>query len=102
MAGFGDHYAAVGVADEHHRAGLRLNHTCGSGDIVGQGDRRMLHDADTVAILPQDRIHAFPPGAVHGAPVHEHNGHCCHTGYVGHDALLPLSPISCNQHDAPP
>src|SRR5213596_2866685 len=35
-AGFGDHCSSVGVADEHHRAALRMNDEFGCGNIAGQ------------------------------------------------------------------
>ena len=46
VPGFGDHRAAVGVADENHGAVLRGNDAPGHGDIVGERYRRILDDGD--------------------------------------------------------
>ena len=74
MPDFGDDNAAVGVADQNDRP-LRLRyHELGRGHVVGQGRRRVLHDADVETVLLQDVVDAFPTCAVNKAAVHENDG----------------------------
>lgn len=61
VAGFGDHCSAVGVADENHWTILHGNNALGCGDIFGQRYRRILNDADSVAVLRQDLIDTSQP-----------------------------------------
>ena len=40
--------------------------------VVGQGDRRILHDGDVVAVLLEDFVDFFPTGAIHEAAAAHH------------------------------
>src|SRR2546425_5420268 len=88
VAGFGDHRSSVGVADEKHRAVLRVNNAFGCGDIAGQRDRRILDDGDTVAVLLQYLIDALPTGTVHEATVDKNESDFRRMRYSSHDDFL--------------
>ena len=74
VAGLGDDRAAVGVADEDHRFALRVDDALGRGDVVGERERRVLDDADVVAVLLQVVVDALPAGAVDETAVDEDHG----------------------------
>ncbi len=88
VAGFGDHRSSVGVADEHHRAALRMNDEFGGGDIAGQRDRGILDDADTVAVLLQELIDALPTGTIHETPVDKNDTYFRRIRYSSHIDFL--------------
>ena len=49
----------------------RVDGALGHGDVVGERQRRILDDADVVAVLLQVLVDALPAGAVHEAAVDE-------------------------------
>ena len=85
VARFGDDDAAVRVADQNHRSALGVDGALGDGDVVGERDRRVLDDADGVAVLPQDLVDALPTGAVDEAAVDEDY----RARWTCHEELLP-------------
>ena len=72
-ASLGDHRPAVGVADENDRLALRVDDALGRGHVAFERQRRILDDADVVAVLLQDVVDALPAGAVHETAVNEND-----------------------------
>ena len=64
VACLGDDSATVRMPDEHRLVGLLVERAFGDGHIVGERDRRVLHDGHGVAGLPQDLVDGLPAGAV--------------------------------------
>ena len=73
VPGFSDHRSSVGMADEDCRSVLRSKSSLGNRYVVLQRYRRILHNADTVAISPEDLIDTLPARAVHKGTVHEND-----------------------------
>jgi hypothetical protein len=70
---FGDDGAAVGVADQHDRAVLRVDDAPRRSGVARQRQSGVLHRSDMVAILPEQVIHCPPAGPVDEAAVHEND-----------------------------
>src|SRR6267378_6192248 len=64
VSGFSDYCSPVGVADENCRSVLRCKNALGSRHVVLQRYRRVLDDADVIAVLLQDTVDTFPARAV--------------------------------------
>ena len=72
----GDDYAAVRMPYEHRLTGSLVERPLRDGYIVDERGRRVLHDRDCVAGLPQDLVDALPAGAVDQHAMDEDNaGH---------------------------
>jgi hypothetical protein len=56
------------VANENHRFALRVDDPLGGRGIPFERERRILDDADVVAVLSQDAIDALPARAVPKPP----------------------------------
>ena len=78
-AGFGDHDASVGVADEDRRAVLLVEDVVGGLDVAVERERLVLHDADVEAVRLQQVVDALPAGAIDEATVDEN-----HVAHVSH------------------
>jgi hypothetical protein len=74
-ARFGDDDAAVGVADQDHRAVLRGEDELRGRYVARQGQGRILDDAHGVAVFPQDLVDSVPAGPVHEATVYKSDIH---------------------------
>jgi hypothetical protein len=61
------------VADEDDRFALRVDDTLGHGNVVGERERRILHDSDAVAALVELVVDAMPARAVDEAAVDEND-----------------------------
>src|SRR5262245_862910 len=70
VPGFSDHRSSVGVADEDCRSVLRCKSSLGNCYVVLQRHCRILDNADTVAISPEDLVDTLPARAVHKGTVH--------------------------------
>src|SRR2546422_884873 len=69
VSGFSDHRPSIGVADENCRSVLRCKNSLGNRNVVVQRYRRVLDDADIVAVPLQNLVDALPASAVHKATV---------------------------------
>jgi hypothetical protein len=76
QARLGDHGPAVGVADQDDRAVQFVDDPAGGGGIVFQGQGRVLHDGDAVAVRGERVMHPLPAGAVDEPAVHQHHVAC--------------------------
>jgi hypothetical protein len=65
------------MANEKDRIALCVDHLLGRGDVARERNRRILDDADVVAVLPQEAIDALPAGAVRETAVNENDGPLC-------------------------
>ena len=65
VARFGDHCSPIGVAHENRVPILHCKNPLGNSHIVRQRNRRILDNADVVAVLLKDLLDALPAGAVH-------------------------------------
>ena len=72
-AGFGDDGTAVGVADQHDRTRLLVEHASGGGNVTDERQGLVLHDVNVDALAGEYVVHPLPAGAVHEAPVDEHD-----------------------------
>src|SRR5213076_2769535 len=72
VAGFCNYLSTVGVANENHRTAMRRQNALGYGNIIRERYCRILNDADVVAVLLEDFVDFFPPGAIHEAAVDKH------------------------------
>src|SRR6266850_329343 len=86
VSGFSDYRSPVGMANENCRSVLRCKSSLGNRNVVFQRYRRILNDADLVAVSLQDFVDALPAGAVHKATMDENN--------VIHGSSPPLFDIS--------
>jgi hypothetical protein len=57
------------MSNEHRFVGLLVERTFRVGHIVGERDRRVLYDGDSVAGLSQDLVHGLPARAVNETAV---------------------------------
>src|ERR1700686_408541 len=73
VSGFSDYRSPVGVADENCRSVLRCKNALGSRHVVLQRDRRVLDDADVVAVLLQDTVDTFPARAVYKTSMNQND-----------------------------
>src|SRR5713101_5153467 len=73
VSGFSDYRSPVGMADENCRSVLRCKNSLGNRYVVPQRYRRILDDADAVAVSLQDLVDALPASAVHEATVDEND-----------------------------
>ncbi len=73
-ARLGDDRAAVGVPGQHDRPVVRVDDPPGGGGVLGQGDDRVLHHGDVVAVLGQQVIHPAPAGPVGERAVPQDDG----------------------------
>ena len=83
-AGLGDDGAAVRMPDQHRLVGLPVERAPGDGRVVGERERRVLHDGHGVAGLPQDLVDGLPAGAVDETAMDEDD--------AGHDPS-PSTPL---------
>src|SRR5260370_27256492 len=65
VPGFSDHRSSVGVADEDCRSVLRCKSSLGNRYVVLQRYCRILDNADTAAVSPEDLVDTLPARAVH-------------------------------------
>src|SRR5260370_7929776 len=70
VPGFSDHRSSVGVADEDCRSVLRGKSSLGNRYVVLQRYCRILDNADTVAVPPEDLVDTLPPRPVNKGTVH--------------------------------
>jgi hypothetical protein len=61
------------VTDEDDRLPLRVDDALGRGRVALERERRILDDADRVAVLPQLVVDALPARAVDKASVNQHD-----------------------------
>src|SRR5207245_9460445 len=73
VSGFSDYRSPVGMANENCRSVLRCKNSLGNCYVVLQRYRRILDDADAVAVSLQDLVDALPASAVHKATVDEND-----------------------------
>src|SRR5712692_5995135 len=73
VSGFSDYRSPVGMADENCRSVLRCKSSLGNCYVVLQRYRRILDDADAVAVSLQDLVDALPASAVNKATVDEND-----------------------------
>ena len=65
----GDHRPTVGVPDKNDGFALRVDGALRDGNVVGVRDRRMLNNADAIAVVRQVLVDSLPAGAVHESAV---------------------------------
>src|SRR5258706_4478445 len=65
VSGFRDYRSPVGMANENCRSVLRCKSSLGNCYVVLQRYRRILDDADAVAVSFQDLVDALPASAIH-------------------------------------
>ena len=72
-----DYRPRLGVGSFRDRnkpsAGESGDEALGERNIVGEGNRLLLHDADLVAVLGQTVVDALPAGAVGESAVHQYD-----------------------------
>ena len=73
IARFADHHAAIGMADEDRRLVLLVEDELRRCHIIGKRRRRVLHDANLVAVLLQLPVDAQPAGAIDEAAVDQND-----------------------------
>src|ERR1700722_866501 len=73
VSGFRDDRSPVGMGDKNCRPVLRCESSLGNCYVVLQRYRRILDDADAVAVLLQYLVDALPARAVHKATVDEND-----------------------------
>src|SRR5437016_13416900 len=73
VSGFRDYRSPVGMADENCRSVLRCKNSLGNCYVVLQRYRRILADADAVAVSFQDLVDALPASPIHKATVDEND-----------------------------
>src|SRR5258707_9732023 len=73
VSGFSDYRSPVGMANENCRSVLRCKNSLGNCYVVLQRYRRILDDADAVAVSFQDLVDALPASAIHKATVDEND-----------------------------
>src|SRR5579862_1568471 len=61
------------MTHENHRPLLLGDDALGRGHIVGERSRRILHDANAVAVLAQDPVDALPTRTIDESAVHQNN-----------------------------
>jgi hypothetical protein len=86
-AGLADDGAAVGVADEHDRAVLRVDDQPRRGGVALQRQGGVLHHGHVVAVPGEQVIEGPPAGPVHETAVHQHDGR---RWVCVHEALFSL------------
>ena len=72
-AGLGDHRPAVGVAYQDDRAVQAVDDQPRGGGVVLQGQGRVLHDGDAVAVRGERVVHPLPAGAVDEPAVYQYH-----------------------------
>src|SRR6266704_833682 len=79
VSGFSDYRSPVGMANENCRPVLRCKNSLGNCYVVLQRYRRILDDADAVAVSFQDLVDALPASAIHKATIDDNDVlHCAH------------------------
>src|SRR6266403_1286039 len=73
VSGFSDYRSPVGMANENRRSVLRCKNSLGNCYVVLQRYRRILDDADLIAVPLQDFVDALPAGAIHKATMDEND-----------------------------
>src|ERR1700687_2991393 len=73
VSGFSDYRSPVGMANENCRSVLRCKSSLGNCYVVLQRFRRILDNADAVALCLQDLVDALPASAVNKAPMDEND-----------------------------
>src|SRR5438132_14007143 len=73
VSGFSDYRSPVGMANENCRSVLRCKSSLGNCYVVLQRYRRILDDADAVAVSFQDLVDALPASAIHKATMDEND-----------------------------
>src|SRR6202171_4390790 len=73
VSGFRDYRSPVGMANENCRSILRCKNSLGNCYVVLQRYRRILDDADAVAVSLQDLVDALPASAIHKATMDEND-----------------------------
>src|SRR5258708_29090220 len=73
VSGCSDYRSLVGMDNENCRSVLRCNGSLGNCYVVLQRYRRILDDADAVAVSLQDLVDALPASAVNKATVDEND-----------------------------
>jgi hypothetical protein len=71
------------MTNEDDRLVLRVDDALGRGGVALERQRRVLDDADAVAVLLQQAVDLLPAGAVDETPVDEND-----RARSSHDALL--------------
>ena len=72
------------MTNEDDRLVLRVDDALGRGGVALERQRRVLDDADAVAVLLQEAVNLLPTGAVDETSMDEDNGACS----THHDGLL--------------
>lgn len=78
----GDDGATIRVTDENRWTVLRGQYAVRDGNVIVQGDRRVLHDTHPVAILREELVHGLPTRTVDKTTVHEHDILRLHNCYL--------------------
>src|ERR1700686_1298359 len=73
VSGFSDYRSPVGMANENCRSVLHCKSSLGNCYVVLQRYRRILDDADVIAVLLQDFVNAFPACAVNKTTVNQND-----------------------------
>jgi hypothetical protein len=60
VASFGDHRSAIGMTNENDRLSQRVDDALGRDNVALKRERRILDDADLVAVLRQLAVDALP------------------------------------------
>jgi hypothetical protein len=66
------------VADEDYRAVLVRNRPLCGGNVIRQGDGRILNNCDVISVSLQDFVESFPSRPVHETAMNENNILYCH------------------------
>src|SRR6266851_5629994 len=69
----GNYRSPVAVSDKNARSILLSQGALRSGDIIFEGRLRLLHNADVVAILNKNVVHAFPARTIRPGAVNQNN-----------------------------
>src|SRR5262249_26130422 len=72
--GVGDDEAAVGMPDQHDRAGDRLEEALDIRAVFDRTAQGVRWDKNVVAVVDQLPCDGVPAGAVSPVPVHQHDG----------------------------
>src|SRR5271154_954769 len=73
ISGFGDYGASVAVRDKNARSVLKSKDALCGNHIILKGCLRLLNDADVVAILDKNVVHASPARTIRPGAVNQNN-----------------------------
>src|SRR5580658_5417424 len=87
---------------ENYRAVVFGDDALGRGHIVGECSGRILHDADAIAIFPQDPVDVFPAGTIDESAMYQSNRSRSLDCDIRHDRSPAANELSSARRRNPP